>query len=62
MVPAYRKTDRHEITNQLARSQHPFTGPELACRISERAAKWAIRDWMNRKHPEYGSPHPDKNV
>jgi hypothetical protein len=33
-------------------SEHQFIGPEPACSISERAAKWTIREWMHKKHRE----------
>jgi hypothetical protein len=54
-VPGHRGIEVNEIKDQLAKkgSEHPFIGPEPACSISERAAKWAIRDCMNRKHQEY---------
>jgi hypothetical protein len=40
------------MADQLARteSEHPFTGPEPACGISNGVAKKAVRDWMNRNH------------
>jgi hypothetical protein len=33
-------------------SQHPRVGPNLACGISEKVGKRAIKDWMKRKHQE----------
>jgi hypothetical protein len=56
-VPGYENVKGNEIVNQLAekknKSEHPFTVPEPACGISDRAAKWTIRDWINSKHAEY---------
>jgi hypothetical protein len=48
----------NKTANQCAKkgSGHPFIGPQLTCCILERAAKWAIRDWMHR------SPHLNKNM
>jgi hypothetical protein len=43
--------------------EHPFTGPELACGTLEKAVKWAIRDWINKKHRGLCvSSHLAKNV
>jgi hypothetical protein len=44
-----------KFADQLAKigSLHPFIGPEPACGISERAAGWAIRDWVHRGHHKH---------
>jgi hypothetical protein len=39
-----------------------FTGPKPACRISEGAAKWDIRDRVHRRHQNMGGSHQDKNT
>jgi hypothetical protein len=59
-VPGQKRIEGKEITEQLVKkgSEYSFTGPEPACIISERAAKWAIKDWMNRKHQEYWKSTP----
>jgi hypothetical protein len=43
------------MADQLARtgSEHPFTGPEPACGISNGIVKKAVTDWMNRNHKKH---------
>jgi hypothetical protein len=45
-VSAHRGIEGNEIADQLVKKDPNihFTGPESACGISERAAKWAIKD------------------
>jgi ribonuclease HI len=51
-VPGHESIVGNETADQLARtgSEHPFTGPEPACGISNGVTKKAVRDWMNRNH------------
>jgi ribonuclease HI len=53
-VPGHKGIEGNEIANQLAKkgSRQPLIGHKTAYSTSERAAKWATRDWMNRKHQE----------
>jgi hypothetical protein len=43
---------RNETADLLARreSEHLFTGPKPACRISVGVSKKAVRDWTNKNH------------
>jgi hypothetical protein len=34
-------------------SEHPFIGPEPACRITVGVAKKEVRDWTNRNHKKH---------
>jgi hypothetical protein len=43
-------------------SEYPFMGPELACGISERGAKWAMRNLIDRKHQELLQELPAKRT
>jgi hypothetical protein len=54
-VSGHEGIDGNETVDQLARtgSEHPFIGPEPACRISIGAAKNAVRNWTNRNHKKY---------
>jgi hypothetical protein len=39
---------------------YPFIGLAPACSILERAAKWFIREWMNRRHQELWKCTPEQ--
>jgi ribonuclease HI len=54
-VPVHEGIVGNETADQLARtgSDHPFTGPEPACGISNGVAKKAARDWMKRHHKKH---------
>jgi ribonuclease HI len=51
-VPDHVEIAGNELADELARtgSEHPFTGPEPACSISNGAAKKAVSNWLNRNH------------
>jgi hypothetical protein len=51
-VSGHEDIARNETADLLTRteSEHPFTGPEVACGISIGVAKRAVRDWTNRNH------------
>jgi hypothetical protein len=61
-VPGQRGIEVNKIRDQLSKkcSEHPFIGSEPACRISERAAEWAIRDYANRKRQDYLQSEPER--
>jgi ribonuclease HI len=54
-VPGRERIVGNETADQLARtgSEHPFTGPEPACGISNLVAKKAVRDWTKRNHKNH---------
>jgi hypothetical protein len=58
-VSGHSVIEGNAIDNQLAKKGpgHPFIRFEPACRILERAEKWAIRDWKRRKHGELLEVH-----
>jgi ribonuclease HI len=54
-VPGHEGIEGNESADQLAKrgSLHPFIGPEPPCGISEKVAKWSIRDWTCREHQKH---------